>query len=294
VDASIRAPLMLQVVLGLDAAMIASAFLIAPATMSQRLVRAKNKIRQAGIPFRVPDREELPARLDTVLEAIYAAYAEGWSDPAGADAARRELAGEALFLCRIVTELMPDEPEALGLLALMLHADARRPARRSPQGDYVPLAEQDTTLWDLAMIDEAEALLRRASARQALGRFQLEAALQSAHAHRRLTGRANWDDVLALYDALLMLSASPVVAINRALALAEVEGAVAALAALDALAADPRLAQYQPYWAARAECLARCGDSAGAHGAYEIAVGLERDPAVRRYLQQKQAGLLDS
>lgn len=294
VDAAIRAPLMLQVVLGLDAAMIASAFLMSPATMGQRLVRAKNKIRQAGIPFRVPEREELPARLDTVLDAIYAAYAEGWADPAGADAARRELAGEALFLGRIVTELMPDEPEALGLLALMLHAEARRPARRSSQGDYVPLAEQDTALWDLATIDEAEALLLQAGARQAVGRFQLEAALQSAHVHRRLTGRANWEDVLTLYDALLALSGSPVVGINRALALAEIQGAQAALAALDALAGDPRLSQYQPYWAARAEFLARTGDRPGARHAYDIAIGLERDAAVRRYLHQQQAAVLDS
>lgn len=286
------APLMLQVVLGLDAAMIASAFLMSPATMSQRLVRAKNKIRQAGIPFRVPDREELPSRLDTVLDAIYAAYAEGWSDPAGADAARRELAGEALFLCRIVTELMPDEPEALGLLALMLHADARRPARRTSQGAYVPLAEQDTALWDRAMIHEAEALLHRAGAQKVLGRFQLEAALQSAHVHRRVTGRANWEDVLALYDALLALSGSPVVGINRAIALAEIRGAQAALDALEALASDPRLAQYQPYWAARAEFLARTGDRAGARHAYDVAVGLERDAAVRRYLQGRQAALL--
>ncbi len=294
VEAGIRAPLMLQVVLGLDAAMVASAFLMSPTSMGQRLVRAKNKIRQAGIPFRVPEREELPARLDTVLDAIYAAYAEGWSDPAGADAARRDLAEEALFLCRIVTELMPDEPEALGLLALVLHAEARRPARRTSQGAYVPLAEQDTRLWDAAMIDEAEALLHRASARQSLGRFQLEAALQSAHVHRRLTGRANWSDVLVLYDALLALSGSPVVGINRAIALAEVQGTAAALAALEALAADPRLAQYQPYWAARAEFLARSGDQAGARNAYDVAVGLERDPAVRRYLQHRQAALLDS
>jgi RNA polymerase sigma-70 factor (ECF subfamily) len=294
VDAAVRAPLMLQVVLGLDAAMIASAFLMSPSTMGQRLVRAKNKIRQAGIPFRVPERDELPARLDVVLDTIYAAYAEGWADPVGADAARRELAGEALFLGRLVTELLPDEPEALGLLALMLHAEARRQARRSPAGDYVPLAEQDTALWHLAIIDEAEALLLRASQRQVLGRFQLEAALQSAHVHRRLTGRANWLDVLALYDALLALSSSPVVAINRALAVAEVHGAAAALAALDALTSDTRLAQYQPYWAARAELLRRSEHRAGARHAYDIAVGLERDPAVRRYLQKRQAELLDS
>jgi predicted RNA polymerase sigma factor len=294
VDAAIRAPLMLQVVLGLDAAMIASAFLMSPSSMGQRLVRAKNKIRQAAIPFRVPEQEELPARLDTVLDAIYAAYTEGWADPAGADTARRELAGEALFLGRIVTELMPEEPEALGLLALMLHAEARRSARRSPDGDYVPLATQDTSRWDLATIDEAEALLARASAHQMLGRFQLEAALQSAHVHRRLTGSANWADVLVLYDALLALSGSPVVAINRALALAEVQGAEAALAVLDGLASDARLAQYQPYWAARAEFLLRTGDRGGAHHAYDIAIGLERDPAVRRYLQHRQARPLDS
>jgi RNA polymerase sigma-70 factor (ECF subfamily) len=193
-----------------------------------------------------------------------------------------------------VTELMPEEPEALGLLALMLHADARRPARRTSHGAYVPLAEQDMTLWDLAMIDEAEALLHKASARHTLGRFQLEAALQSAHVHRRMTGRANWDDVLTLYDALLALSGSPVVGINRALALAEVQGAAAAIAALDGLASDARLAQYQPFWAARAEFLARTGDRAGARHAYDIAIGLERDPAVRRYLQERQARLLDS
>ena len=152
IDPAIRAPLMLQAVLGFDAAKIGSAFLIAPATMGQRLVRAKSKIRQAGIPFRVPEREELPERLETVLDAIYAAFAEGWTDAAGTDVARRDLAEEALFLGRLVTELLPHEPEALGLLALMLYAEARRPARRSAKGEYVPLAEQDSSLWDSQMI----------------------------------------------------------------------------------------------------------------------------------------------
>jgi RNA polymerase sigma-70 factor (ECF subfamily) len=293
VDAGIRAPLMLQVVLGLDAAMIASAFLMSPSTMGQRLVRAKNKIRQAGIPFRVPEREELASRLDTVLDAIYAAYSEGWADAVGADIARRELAGEALYLGRLVTELLPDEPEALGLLALMLHAEARRRARRSADGDYVPLASQDTALWDLPTIGEAESLLLKASATGAVGRFQLEGALQSAHVHRRMTGAANWPDVLVLYDALFALSGSPVVAINRALAVAELRGASTAVAALNELASDERLAQYQPYWAARAELLARTGEPVEARHAYEIAIGLERDPAVRRYLQQRQAILRD-
>jgi RNA polymerase sigma-70 factor (ECF subfamily) len=183
-EASIRAPLMLQVVLGLDARRIGSAFLMSPGAMGKRLVRAKNKIWQAGIPFAVPEREELPARLDTVLDAIYAAFAEGWTDPSGTDVARRDLTEEALFLARLVTTLLPEQPEALGLLALMLHAEARRRARRNAQGEYVPLAEQDPALWDLQMVDEAEALLLRASALGSIGRYQLEGALQSAHVHR--------------------------------------------------------------------------------------------------------------
>ncbi len=224
IEAGIRAPLILQVVLGLDAATIASAFLISPATMGQRLVRAKTKIRQAGIPFSVPEREELSARLDTVLAAIYAAFAEGWTDPGGTDLARRDLTEEALFLARLVTELLPEEPEALGLLALMLHAEARRRARRSPDGEYVPLAQQDSELWDARMIGEAETLLRRASDLGSIGRYQLEAALQSAHVYRCRTGQANWAEVVQLYDALLVIAGSPVVAINRALALAELHG----------------------------------------------------------------------
>jgi predicted RNA polymerase sigma factor len=308
IDAGIRAPLILQVILGLDAAAIASAFLMSPTTMGQRLVRAKNKIRQAGIPFSIPDRTVLGDRLATVLDAIYAAFAEGWTDPAGTDPARRDLSVEALFLGRLVTELLPDEPEALGLLSLMLHADARRRARRDEVGEYVPLAEQNPALWDAEMIDEAERLLWRASrlltteptgrelnseptARLSVGRFQLEAALQSAHAHRRRSGVANWEAVVQLYDALHHLSPSPVVAINRALAVAELHGPKLALEELDQLAADTRLKEYQPYWAARAELLAKTGGGAEARAAYSIAIGLERDPAVRRFLQKRQASV---
>ena len=291
IDAGIRAPLMLQVVLGLDAATIASAFLMAPPTMGQRLVRAKNKIRQAGIPFRIPEREELRARLDAVLDAIYAAFTEGWNDPTGTDLARRDLAEEAIFLCRLVAELLPLEPEALGLAALMLHAEARRRARRTVSGEYVPLAKQDPGLWDVQMINEAEALLLRASALGAIGRYQLEGALQSAHVYRRRTGHANWTAVVELYDALLALSGSPVVALNRALAIAETHGPAAGLAAIQEVAADVRLTEYQPYWAARAELLTRTGARGDARHAYEIAIGLERDPAVRRFLQQRQSAL---
>jgi RNA polymerase sigma-70 factor (ECF subfamily) len=290
IDPAIHAALMLQVVLGLDAKAIGSAFLVSPEAMGKRLVRAKAKIREAGIPFRIPGRDELPARLGAVLDAIYAGFAAGWADPTGTDPARRDLTGEALFLAHLVAALLP-EPEALGLLALMLHAEARRPARRNAAGDYVPLAEQDIAHWDAALIDEAETLLRRASAAGAIGRYQLEAALQSAHVHRRRTGEANWADVVRLYDALAALTASPVVAVNRALALSELAGPAAALSSLPAPDAEPRLATYQPYWAARADLLARTGDRGGAMDAYDVAIGLEGDPAVRRFLQRRAAAL---
>lgn len=290
-EASVRAPLMLQVVVGLDAKRIASAFLTSPMAMGKRLVRAKDKIREAGIPFRVPEREELPGRTGTVLDAIYAAFAEGWTDPGGTDVVRRDLTEEAVFLARLVAELLPDDPEALGLLALMLHAEARRRARRNGTGEYVPLAEQDPDRWDWRMIEEAEGLLRRASALGSVGRYQLEGAVQSAHVYRRRTGQANWPAVVQLYDALSGLTGSPVVAINRALAIAELQGAGPALAALPEVAADARLAEYQPYWAARAELLARTGAHGEARRAYATAIGLERDPAVRHFLQRRQAAL---
>lgn len=291
IEPSIRAPLILQAILGLDAAAIASAFLVAPATMGQRLVRAKQKIRQAGIPFRVPERAELRDRLAAVLEAIYAAYAEGWLDPAGTETKRRNLAEEGLWLGRLVASLLPDEPEALGLLSLMLYTEARRDARRSPTGEYVPLPEQDTSLWNEALIAEAEAALRRASDLGSLGRYQLEAAIQSAHVVRRLTGRSDWAAIERLYDALAQMTDSPVVAINRAVAIAETHGSAAGLAALDLLGAEPVLAEYQPYWAARAGLLARLGAAEEAERAYTLAIGLESDPAVRRFLQQQRDGL---
>jgi RNA polymerase sigma-70 factor (ECF subfamily) len=291
IEAGVRAPLMLQVVVGLDAKMLASAFLTSPAAMGKRLVRAKNKIREAGIPFSVPDREELPVRLGAVLDAIYATFAEAWTDPGGTDVVRRDLTEEALFLSRLVAGLLPEEPEALGLLALILHAEARRRARRNEDGEYVPLANQDPALWDWQMIVEAEALLRRASALGSIGRYQLEGALQSAHVYRRHTGQANWEAVVQLYDALSELTCSPVVAINRALAIAELQGASTALEAMQEVAADVRLAEYQPYWAARAELLAKTGAYDQARRAYEIAIGLERDPAVRRFLKRRQSAL---
>jgi RNA polymerase sigma-70 factor (ECF subfamily) len=290
-DAGIRAPLMLQVVLGLDAGRIASAFLVSPAAMAKRLGRAKAKIRAAGIPFALPEPADLAPRLEGVLEAIYGAFAEGWSDAEGADPARRDLTGEAIWLARLVTGLLPEAPEALGLLALMLYAEARRPARRDAEGGFVPLGWQDHRLWDAGMIAEAEALLLRASGMGAIGRFQLEAALQSAQVHRCRSGRDDWPRVVALYDALFAVSASPVVAVNRALAVGRRDGPAAGLAALAAVADDPRLASYQPFWAVRAELLVRSGDRAGAREAYAMAIGLERDPAVRGFLQGCLAAL---
>ena len=286
IDEGVRAPLMLQTVLGLDAAAIGSAFLVSPATMGQRLSRAKAKIRVAGIPFRVPEPEVWPERMDAVLHAIYAAYSRGWSEAFSTDARGRGLGEEAIWLGRVALSLAPDDPEAAGLLALMLYSDARRPARRDIDGGYVPLGEQDTSLWNSAAIEEAETLLRRASARRRPGRFQLEAAIQSAHAARRLTGRTDWPAISALYDGLLALTGSPIVAINRAVAIANSEGPGPGLAALTAAGAAATLDDVQAYWAARAELEARIGDHAAA-ASYARAIGLETDPAVRDFLVKR-------
>jgi RNA polymerase sigma-70 factor (ECF subfamily) len=291
IEPGIRAPLILQTILGFDAATIASAFLVSPATMGQRLVRAKAKIREARVPFRIPDEDELPERLDAVLAAIYATFSEGWSDPAGTESRRRNLAEEGLWLGRLTVSLLPEEPETLGLLALMLHAEARRAARRDATGRYIPLAEQNPEDWDNGMIDAAEALLFQASAMGRFGRYQLEAAIQSAHVVRRVTGRADWEAIVQLYDALAAITGSPVVAINRAVALAEAQGPATGITALDALSDDARLADYQPYWAARADLLARAGQVPAADEAYERAIGLEADPAVRDFLMAKRAAL---
>jgi RNA polymerase sigma-70 factor (ECF subfamily) len=288
VDPAIRAPLILQTILGFDAATIASAFLVSPAAMSQRLVRAKTKIKQAGIPFHVPEGGELADRLDAVLAAIYAAFSEGWSDPEGTEARRRNLAEDGIWLGQLVVSLLPSEPEALGLLSLMLHAEARRGARRTADGDYVPLAEQDPAQWNKELADTAEALLFRAGTMGRIGRYQLEAAIQSAHVARRLTGRTDWAAIEQLYSALSAITGSPVVAINRAIATAEARTPAEGLAALDALGDDGRLADYQPYWAARAGLLARAGAAEQAIQAYDRAIGLEADPAVRRFLQKRR------
>jgi predicted RNA polymerase sigma factor len=293
IEAGIRAPLMLQVVLGLNAKAIGSAFLMSPAAMGKRLVRAKDKIRQAGIPFAIPERSEMSERIGTVLDAIYAAFSQGWTNPGGYDVSQGDLTREAMFLARVASELLPAEPEALGLLALMLYAEARRLTRRSAEGEYISLAEQDPAQWDAEMINEAEALLRKASTLGSIGRYQLEGALQSAHVHRCRTGDANWAAVVELYEALWVVTSSPVVAINRALAVAELHGPQAGLEAMQVVATDARVAEYQPYWAARAELLVKADRHAEARHDYDMAIGLERDIAVRRFLERRLSKLPD-
>jgi RNA polymerase sigma-70 factor (ECF subfamily) len=289
VEEAAHAPLMLQAVLGLDAAAIASAFLVSPAAMGQRLVRAKRKIRDAGVPFAEPDLESAPERLQAVLEAVYAVFTQGWSDPAGADPKSRGLVDEALFLGRLIVELLTREPEPKGLLALMLYAHARRGARRDEAGRFVPLDLQDVDLWDARQIEDAEALMLAAVRAGRMGRFQLEAAIQSAHAHRRLSRQTDWAAIVRLYDGLLQLTGSVVAALNRAVAVSRLQGPEAGLAALDAIAGDERLADYQPYWAARADICQRAGRMAEAESAYLRAIGLEVDPAVRASLQDRLA-----
>lgn len=289
IERGVRTPLILATILGLTAEDIAAAFLVPPATMGQRLVRAKTRIRDAGIPFRVPDPEELPERVAAVLEAIYAAHTKGWNEVG--DDGIPELADEAIWLGRLVVSLLPDEPEAKGMLALMLYAAARRAARRDAGGAYVPLEKQDTTLWDSSQIAMAENLLHQANASGPSGRYQIEAAIQSAHVARRLTGISNWPAVVALYDHLLALTGSPVVILNRAVARAEVDGADAALGDLARLEADKRMLSYQPYWAARGHLLALMGDTAPAAEALTVAIGLTTDDAVKGYLRGRLASL---
>ncbi|MBU1305666.1 MAG: RNA polymerase subunit sigma-70 [Alphaproteobacteria bacterium] len=291
IEPGMRAPLILQTILGLTASAIAAAFLIPPATMGQRLVRAKARIKEAGVPFAVPERADLADRLDAVLEAIYAAYAKGWTEIGDSTADR--LADEAIWLGRLVVSLLPEEPEAKGMLALMLYTEARRQARRDAEGSYVPLQEQDIARWDLGQIDSAEVLLHAANRGGPTGRYQIEAAIQSAHCARRLGNTSNWPSIVALYDALLHLTQSPVVALNRAAVLAETAGADAALACLDGLAGDRRMADYQPYWAAKGHLAARAGRRADAHAALTLAMGLATDDAVRRYLAQQIRQLQD-
>ena len=283
IDAAARAPLMLQAVLGLDAARMASAFLTAPSTLGQRLVRAKARIRAARIPFEYPQARELPQRLQDVLDGIYAAYGTGWDDVDGADALPRGLTAEAIDLGRILCNLMPAEPEPLGLLALMLFCESRAAARRSETGAYVPLDQQDPLRWNPDLLAEAERCLRRASEMKLLGPYQLEAAIQSAHCERRVGAPVPPEVLVSLYEGLLALRPSIGAQVSLACALANARGPDIGLRALEAMPAA-EVQSYQPFWAARAHLLAAGGARAAARQAYDRAIGLSSNAAVRAYL----------
>jgi predicted RNA polymerase sigma factor len=283
IDPAMHTPLMLQTVLGLDAVRIAHAFLISPTTMGQRLVRAKTKIRDGGIQFEIPQERELPQRLDAVLEAIYAAFGIGWDGMAGVDQRGQDLSEEAIWLGRVLLELMPGEAEVRGLLALMLHCEARWQARRGPDGRYVPLLEQDSQQWSLPLIEEAERHLAEASSRGHTGRFQLEAAIQSIHAERARSGRTEWTAIALFYEQLVRISPTLGTRTGYAAAVGEANGPEAGLTVLDGMDPDD-VSAYQPYWAVRAHLLQRLGKTSEAADAFDRAIGLAEDPAVRQFL----------
>jgi RNA polymerase sigma-70 factor, ECF subfamily len=284
IDPAARTPLMLQCVLGIDAARIAQAFLVDPAAMSQRLVRAKARIRDAGLRFEMPGPEDVEDRLAAVLDAVYAAFGRGWDDlerPSGAET----LTGEAIWLARMLVALMPYEPEPKGLLALMLYCTARRAARRDAAGTFVPLDRQDARLWDRNMVAEAEGLLTRAAQARRFGRFQCEAAIQSVHVQRPITGRLNLDALAMLYDLLVRHTDGIGARIGRAVVMAERGNADRALADLDALAPD-RVARHQPFWVARARVAVQAEQLDAASMSLGIALSLTEDPAVRAHLEE--------
>jgi predicted RNA polymerase sigma factor len=287
IDPALHTPLMLQTVLGLDAARIAHAFLVSPTTMGQRLVRAKTKIRSGGIQFEIPQERELPPRLDAVLEAIYAAFGIGWDDMAGVDQSGRDLAEEAIWLARVLLQLMPKEGEVRGLLALMLHCEARRAARRGPDGRYVPLSEQDSRQWSLPLIEEAERHLAEAASRGGTGRFQLEAAIQSVHAERARSGRTEWNAIMLFYEQLVRISPTLGTRTGYAAAVGEANEPESGLMVLDGIDPDA-VSAYQPYWAVRAHLLQRLGKTSEASDAFDRAIGLAEDSAVRQFLLQRR------
>ncbi|MGE5217567.1 MAG: RNA polymerase sigma factor [Chloroflexota bacterium] len=288
IDPAARTPLMLQTVLGVDAARIASAFLVSPAAMSQRLVRAKNKIRDAAIPFRVPDPPEWEARVSFVLDAIYSAYTTGWESLTEVGSTHHALAGDAIAIGRTLVQLLPSEPEAQGLLALMLHCEARRAARYTSGGEFVPLDRQDTTLWSRPMIDEAENHLRSAAAFKRMGRYQLEAAIQSIHANRAVSGMINWPEIALLYEGLVQIAPGIGALVGRAVAIAQAVNPAAGLAALEEIPAS-RVATYQPYWAARGHLLELLNRQNETREAFTRAASLTDDPALRDYLFKRAA-----
>ncbi len=284
-----RVALTLRTLGGLTTPEIARAFLVPEATLAQRLVRAKRKIRDAGIPYRVPPRELLPERLDGVLKVLYLVFSEGYAASSGDAIVRRELSGEAIRLTRIVVSLLPDEPEATGLLALMLLHDARREARVGPDGDLVLLEDQDRGRWDAARIAEGRAIVERVLPLGRIGPYQLQAAIAALHDEAATPAETDWPQIAALYLALARLDPSPVVQLNHAAAVAMADGPAVGLAMMDALEADGALASYPYLPASRADLLRRLGRRSEAATAYRLALDLTANRAERAYLERRLA-----
>lgn len=288
IDRQARTALMLQAVLGLDAKRIANAFLVSPAAMSQRLVRAKKSLRSLDRGFELPEADVLPARLDSVLAAIYAAFGAAWDDAHGGESQTSGLSGEAIWLGKLIVELLPDEPEAKGLLALMLYCEARRPARRDKDGRFVPLREQDWRTWQRDLVEHAELLLRDAAALGRPGRYQTEAAIQSLHVTARQTGQMPFAALTALYDVMAAHWPSTGVLVSRAAAYGEAGAIGVALVQLDGLRSGD-IESYQPYWVTRAHLLSKAGRTDASAAALTRAIGLTSDPGLRSFLQDQAA-----
>ncbi len=287
VPEAMRTPLMLQAVLGLTAEQIGSAMLVAPATIGQRLVRVKRRIADDGIPFRIPDPDELADRVGHVLDAVYAAYVTGWDGDPEVGELGHGLAGEAIWLAGLLVRLLRDDAEAKGLYALLCLSESRRPARRDERGAYVPLSEQDTTRWDHELIVAGEQALWLAARARQPGRYQIEASIQSLHAHRARTGTTNWTAVAEAYALLVEQHPTLGATIGWAASLGRIDRIEDGIGVLDGIE-ERSVTRHQPYWAARAWLLAAAGRRAEADDAYERAIGLSGDPAVRAWLRDQQ------